>query len=99
VLSIGVNVTVDLGGISYGWNRHVWDIPLGWLTSSFKLAYVAKLLFTIAAFAIMSSLIAFYYRLVRDASMVWFRKVLHVAAAWNVVTFLIFFLLQVFECL
>ena len=99
MLTIGVNVVVDLGGISYGWNRHVWDIPLNWLTPSFKLAYVAKLLFTIAAFFIMTSLLAFYYRLVRDASMSWFRNVLHAVMAFNILGFLIFFLLQIFECM
>jgi hypothetical protein len=31
LLTIGLNICVDLGGLKYGWNRHTYDIPLAWL--------------------------------------------------------------------
>jgi hypothetical protein len=51
-----------------------------------------------AAFAIMTSVLAFYYRLARDASMLWFSYVLHATMAFSVIRSLIFLLVQIFLC-
>ena len=46
----------------------------------------------------MTSVLAFYYRLVRDASMLWFRYLLHATMAFNVARCLTFLLVQIFLC-
>ena len=49
-----------------------------------KVAFVAKLMFTLAATCIRLSLLCFYYRLVKDSGMRRFNYILHAAVLWNI---------------
>jgi len=77
IFAIGMNVTVILANQEYGWNRHIWDVRPTTIQNANIVAFVAKLLFVEAATFTRISLICFYYRLVRDSGIEWFRWVLH----------------------
>lgn len=62
------------------------------------IAFVAKLMFTLASTFTRMSLIAFYYLLVRDSGLMWFKYVLHVSQALNVAVGITFIFLVIFLC-
>ncbi|KAF1811365.1 hypothetical protein P152DRAFT_459764 [Eremomyces bilateralis CBS 781.70] len=99
LFTIGTNVTVDLGISKYGWNRHTWDVPIEWIDGSLKLAYATKILFLIAANATMVSLLAFYYRLITDVNIRWFRLALSSSIAFNLICWIVFLVLQIVPCI
>ncbi|KAK5148889.1 hypothetical protein LTR04_000378 [Oleoguttula sp. CCFEE 6159] len=68
LMTIGMTAVVLLANTRYGWNRHVWDIPLDLFTNSGIIAFVAKIAFTLAATFTRISLLCFYYRLIKDGS-------------------------------
>lgn len=75
VFSAGLAVTVVLGNMRYGWDRHVWDLGLldglSGARNTLIVAFVAKLLFTLASTSTRLSLILFYYRLIQDSESAW----------------------------
>ncbi|KAK3674979.1 hypothetical protein LTR78_005323 [Recurvomyces mirabilis] len=83
LFAVGMTCTVMLANALYGWDRHVWDIPTSEIASANKIAFAAKLMFTLAATFTRLSLICFYYRLVKDSGMKWFKYVLHAALLWT----------------
>ncbi|RMY96372.1 hypothetical protein D0861_00224 [Hortaea werneckii] len=84
VATVGMNTVVILANERYGWNRHIYDIPPAMIAEAGKIAFVAKLAFVFAATFTRLSLIAFYYRLVKDSGLKWFKGVLHASLAWTV---------------
>lgn len=64
-----------------------------------KTAYATRLLFNVASNATMMSLLIFYYRLVDQAHIQWFRYLLWAAIAFNLVTWFVFFMSQVLICM
>lgn len=84
VFTLGMTTVVILANRDYGWNRHVWDIPESMFPGAQKIAFVAKLMFTLAATFTRLSLICFYYRLVQDSGARWFKWVLHYSVAWTI---------------
>ncbi|KAK5108050.1 hypothetical protein LTR62_008824 [Meristemomyces frigidus] len=83
---------------TYGWNLHVWDIPVHLVTKANIIAFLAKLVFVLAATFTRLSLCAFYYRLVQDSGIMWFKNVIHVTNAFTVATCVAFLFLGVFLC-
>ena len=79
-----MTVVVILANESFGWNRHVWDLSATMISQAGKIAFVAKLMFTLAATFTRLSLICFYYRLVKDSGLTWFNWVLHASVLWTV---------------
>ena len=79
-----MTTVVILANRDYGWNRHIWDIPADMIPGAQKIAFAAKLMFTLAATCTRLSLICFYYRLVKDSGIRWFNWVLHVSVAWTI---------------
>jgi hypothetical protein len=79
-----MTVVVILANERYGWNRHEWDIPFTMVPGANIIAFVAKLMFTFASTFTRISLICFYYRLVKDSGICWFRWILHISMAWTV---------------
>ena len=69
------------------------------LSSTRKIAFTAKILFGPAATFMRLSLICFYYRLVRDSAITWFRTVLHISVVYTIAVGVTFVLLAVFECM
>jgi len=98
LFAVGMTCTVMLANAVYGWDRHVWDIPTSEIASANKIAFVAKLMFTLAATFTRLSLICFYYRLVKDSGMRWFNYVLHTALLWTLAVGIGFVCMCVWLC-
>ncbi len=111
---MGLTATVLLANYQYGWDRHVWDLRMlnsnssrislsdvvafEWIPPASKLAFAAKILFTLAATTIRLSAIFFYYRLVKDSGIKWFPCVLHLSVAGTVSVCLVFVALTIWLC-
>ncbi|KAI7281442.1 hypothetical protein KC345_g4156 [Hortaea werneckii] len=98
VATIGMNTVVILANERYGWNRHIYDIPPSMISEAGKIAFVAKLAFVFAATFTRLSLIAFYYRLVKDSGLRWFKGVLHASLAWTVAVWVCFVCQTIWLC-
>ncbi|KAK5126546.1 hypothetical protein LTR85_009480 [Meristemomyces frigidus] len=83
LFTIGMTIVVILANEAYGWNRHEWDLTPAMIPAAGKIAFAAKLMFTLAATCTRLSLICFYYRLVKDSGMKWFNWILHVSLLWT----------------
>ncbi|KAF1810453.1 hypothetical protein P152DRAFT_98877 [Eremomyces bilateralis CBS 781.70] len=94
----GLAAAVMLANNKYGWNRHVWDVPLDLFASSLKVAIAAKALYTVATTFTRISLLSFYYRFVRDTAAHRFRMTLHASLGFVVVMGVSFVCLAVFQC-
>ena len=64
LFAVGMTVVVMLANSVYGWDRHEWDIPIEQIADANKIAFVAKLTFTLAATFTRISLICFYLSLI-----------------------------------
>lgn len=95
---MALGATVITAGISYGWDLHVWDVPIERFQPASICAFVAKIMFTMAATFTRVSLILFYYRLVKDTNIIWFRWVLHASMIWTICVCLTFNGITVFQC-
>lgn len=93
-----MGVTVILANASYGWDRHLWDMPFNLFTPASICAFVAKIQFAMAATMTRISLILFFYRLVQDSNTRKYRWVLHAGIMWNILVCLAFVLMTVFLC-
>lgn len=93
-----MTVVVILANQAYGWNRHEWDLTEPMIIAAGKIAFVAKLMFTLAATFTRVSLICFYYRLVKDSGIQWFRWVLHASMVWTVAVCISFICETVWLC-
>ncbi|XP_014551162.1 hypothetical protein COCVIDRAFT_113642 [Bipolaris victoriae FI3] len=99
LFAVGLTVVVLLANKSYGWDRHVWDIPISNFVPTFKIAMAAKLAFTAAATFTRLSLHCFYYRLVSDSGKTWFRWLVHFNVFYTVSSFLSFTCIAIFFCI
>ncbi|KAK5704703.1 hypothetical protein LTR17_021659 [Elasticomyces elasticus] len=96
--TVGMTVVVVLANESYGWNRHIWDLAPEMIVGANKIAFVAKLMFTLAATFTRLSLICFYYRLVKDSGLRRFKWVLHGSVAWTVAVCITFVCETIWLC-
>lgn len=90
LFTLGMTIVVILANEAYGWNRHEWDLAPEMIVGANKIAFVAKLMFTFAATFTRTSLICFYYRLVKDSGLKWFNWVLHASLAWTIAVCILF---------
>jgi hypothetical protein len=98
VFTIALTAVVILAERSYGWDRHIWDIEAGKIQSANIIAMVAKLVFTLASTFTRLSLCCFYYRLVKDSGISWFRWVVHATMAFSAAIGIAFVFLSIFQC-
>lgn len=98
VFAIALTAIVLLANQQYGWDRHVYDIPLKKIIPTSKIAMAAKVIFTCAATFTRLSLLCFYYRLVSDTGKKWFVWGIHVNVAFSVGIFFSFVCLAIFQC-
>jgi hypothetical protein len=96
--AIGLTTAVLLGNIRYGWDRHIWDMPLDLVTSALKMAFVSKILFSLAATFTRLSLLCFYSRLVVNSGIRWFNTVIVVSHGFVVMVGVVFVGLTVWQC-
>ena len=93
-----MTIVVILANQAYGWNLHEWDMSATIIPGANKIAFVAKLMFTLAATFTRLSLICFYYRLVKDSGITWFNSVLHASVAWTIAVGISFAFETIFLC-
>ena len=99
IFTIGMTAVVLLANRNYGWNRHMWDVELDMIERANIIAFVAKIMFTLASSFTRLSLIFLYYRLVRDTQFKWYAWTLHANLAFNICLLIAFILMIVFTCM
>ncbi|EUC41054.1 hypothetical protein COCMIDRAFT_107175 [Bipolaris oryzae ATCC 44560] len=99
LFAIGLTIVVLLANKSYGWDRHVWDIPVSKFVPTSKIAMAAKVVFTAAATFTRLSLHCFYYRLVSDSGKLWFRWLVHFNVFYTISIFVSFTCIAIFFCI
>lgn len=98
ICTVGITADVILANRKYGWDRHVWDVPVSMIQSANIVAFVAKLLFTFASTFTRLSLIFLFYRLIKDTNLRWYAWALHFNLALNVGILITFIFLTTFNC-
>lgn len=96
-----MTAVVLLANRKYGWDRHLYDIPEfpgTEIQTANIIAFVAKIMFTLAATFTRLSLICFYFRLVKDSRKKWFNRVLHASLLWTVAVCIAFVALVIWQC-
>lgn len=93
-----MTVVVVLANERFGWDRHIYDIPFDHIEKANIIALTAKVAFTLAATFTRLSLCMFYYRLVGDSGIVWFRWVVHANVVFTISVCITFVFLSVFLC-
>lgn len=99
LFTIGMTAVVLLANRNYGWNRHMWDVETNMIQHANIIAFVAKIMFTLASTFTRLSLIFLYYRLIRDTQLRWYSWTLHINLAFNIVLLISFILMIVFTCM
>lgn len=56
-------VVTSLAAARYGWDRHIWDVPVSWLPTSQKLNMMFQILFSLASTFTKLSLLWFCRRI------------------------------------
>ncbi|KAH7563537.1 hypothetical protein BM1_00584 [Bipolaris maydis] len=95
LFAVGLTIIVLLANKSYGWDRHVWDIPVSKFVPTYKIAMAAKVIFTAAATFTRLSLHCFYYRLVSDSGKLW---LVHFNVFYTIGIFISFIFIAIFLC-
>jgi hypothetical protein len=88
-----------LANNTYGWSRHVYDIPFNKFAATLQIAMAAKIAFTVASTCTRVSLILFYYRLVNDSGKQRFRCALHISMAFTVILGVLYVILAIVQCI
>jgi hypothetical protein len=80
--------------------RHIYDLPLTYkaISSVMKTQMAGKVLFSAATFFTRVALLLFYYRLVVDTGLKWFKRALYAAFIFDFATFISFVNLSIFAC-
>ncbi|KAJ9227202.1 hypothetical protein DTO027B5_791 [Paecilomyces variotii] len=63
LFAIAMAVVTSLASARYGWNRHIWDVPLEWIPTSEKLNMMFQVFFSFASTLTKLSLLWFCRRL------------------------------------
>ncbi|KAH7058690.1 hypothetical protein B0J12DRAFT_737323 [Macrophomina phaseolina] len=98
ISTVALTINVIIANVHFYWNRHVWDIPITSLPGALKVAFSAKLIFVFAATFTRQSLLCFYYRLIADSGMKWFKWALHATVVLNAAAAIIFTCLGIWLC-
>jgi hypothetical protein len=98
IFTIGLTAVVIMANKSYGWDRHIWDVPLTSVQTASILAFCAKLTFVCASNFTRLSLIFLYYRLVKESTIKWYRWSIHFGLIFNIMVFVILLFIGVFGC-
>lgn len=96
--TLGLAAVVIMANKSYGWDRHVWDVPFDKIRGASILAFCAKLTFVCASSFTRLSLIFLYYRLIKESTVRWYRWSIHFGLVFNVLVFVILFFIGIFGC-
>lgn len=95
-------VVISMASEEYGFNRHVWDIPMSWLPTAQKLNLVFQILFSGASMTTKLSILWFTKRLLGAGSKGLYRTYYILLVAGMVfvtVCWLLFEFVSIFQCL
>lgn len=98
IFSLLLGAVVILANVRYGWDRHIWDVKPTQYEGASLVAFLAKIIFTLASTFTRISLICFYFRLIRDSGHSRFRWVLWFNISWQVAVCVTFIFETVFLC-
>lgn len=97
-LAVAFGTTVNVSVGHYGFDRHIWDIPLDDLSGTKKIYLLAKELFILASTCIRQSLLLFYLWLIKDQGSSTLRRILYGCLIANIALCLTFCLVGLFAC-
>jgi hypothetical protein len=98
VFTLGLTAVVIMANKSYGWDRHIWDVPLTSIRVASILAFCAKLTFVCASNFTRLSLIFLYYRLIKESTIKWYRWSIHFGLVFNLAVFVVLLFIGIFGC-
>lgn len=98
VFSIGMAAVVLLAFQNYGWNKHVWDVSPTLVQPAQIVAFCAKMMFVFASGFTRLSLMALYYRLVKESTIWWYKWLMHFGTFINVSIFITLVFTGIFQC-
>ncbi|KAF2429363.1 hypothetical protein EJ08DRAFT_573853, partial [Tothia fuscella] len=98
ICTMALTACVILANLSYGWDRHLWDLPFREWAGALKLAWATKVIFSASACFTRLALLFFYYRLVQDSGMKWFRNMIHFTVFVSISTMLVLIFITIFQC-
>lgn len=98
LFTIGLTIVVIMANSSYGWDRHIWDVPLTKVEGASILAFCAKLTFVCASNFTRLSLIFLYYRLIKESTVKWYRWSIHFGLIFNTAIFIVLLFIGIFGC-
>lgn len=97
--SVGVAACAILGNARYAWNLHIWDTPTALVTSSAKLVFAIKILWSLASCTIRMSLLCFFYRVLEHCQVKQHKWVLHCMMAFVVSVLVVYLTVTIFACM
>lgn len=98
IFTCGLCAVVIMANRDFGWDRHIWDVPMEMAQGASILAFCAKLTFVFASSFTRLSLIFLYYRLIKESTTKWYRWSIHLGLAYNLATTLVLIFLGIFGC-
>ncbi|KAF2401101.1 hypothetical protein EJ06DRAFT_575719 [Trichodelitschia bisporula] len=85
--------------LKFGFDRHMWDLQPDLAAGTGKIVFLHNILFVSAANATHVSWLCFYYRVVLDSDIEWFRNLLHLSVAAIMSLFIVFLSLAIRLCM
>lgn len=82
----------------FGWDRHIYDVPMNLTQGAAILGFCAKLAFVFASNFTRLSLIFLYYRLIKESTTRWYRWTIHFGLIFNLCIFIVMIFLGIFGC-
>ncbi|CAD0108078.1 unnamed protein product, partial [Aureobasidium uvarum] len=82
----------------YGWDRHIWNIPLDVLSKSVKAYTAAKILFIVSSTCVRTALLLFYLWLIKDLAEKSLRRIIYVVMGLNAALCLVGIFVSIFRC-
>ncbi|PSN59014.1 hypothetical protein BS50DRAFT_449075, partial [Corynespora cassiicola Philippines] len=98
IFDVGLTACVLIANQRFGWDRHVYDIPLTSYAPTTKIAMSAKLMFIASASFTRLSLFCFYYRFARDSGKKTFLWLVHISITYTICSFIAFVFVGIFQC-
>ncbi|KAH8430462.1 uncharacterized protein LDX57_008121 [Aspergillus melleus] len=101
IFAIGMCAVISMATEQWGWDRHMWDVPLEWIPTNSKLNLSFQLLFSLASSITKLSVLWFCKRLLGRGSKGlyrWYNVVLIVAMVFVTICCTLFTVLSIFQC-
>ncbi|KAH0370266.1 hypothetical protein KCU65_g2649, partial [Aureobasidium melanogenum] len=98
MFAVGFGSVVNVAMGHYGWDRHIWTIPLDVLRNSGKAYTAAKILFIVSSTCVRTALLLFYLWLIKDVPEKGLRRIIYLVMGLNATLCLVSILISIFRC-